>query len=222
MLDRGSNNCYNLRVKTKIFIDFDGTIFNTLAFRDKMFEVFTMAGFSEEEIKNTYAAESLDYTYSPEGQFERLKKIHEFDVSRARLRMDKHINSSPAYLFDDFVPFIKNLNREEYEVDLITLGDIDFQKAKVINSGIVSSFDNVYYCDIQKDIFLSDIVDLNEKFIIVDNRADALEKIAKKYKRSFPIFIDRVQKDLDDPALLNQVKFTGISVKSMKQAAQYL
>lgn len=209
-------------MKTKLFVDFDGTIFNTLAFRDKMFEVFTMAGFTAEEIKNSYAAESLDYKYSPYGQMERLKRIHEFDITKAKTRMDKLIKVSSKFMFDDFVEFVKRIDRENYFLNLITLGDIDFQKGKVKNSGVATLFDNMYYCEIQKSVFLTDIVDMNEKFIIIDDRADALEKIGKKFRRSFPMLIDRAQKDLDDPVLSSQKDFSGISVKNMKQAAQYL
>lgn len=209
-------------MKTKLFVDFDGTIFNTLAFRKKMFEVFTMSGFDETEIKNTYAAESLDFKYSPDGQWQRLEKIHEFDKEKAKIRMDKLIKSSSQFLFDDFAGFINKVDREKYELNLFTLGDIDFQKAKINSSKVASFFDSVYYCEIQKWDFLEGLVEINEKFIIIDDRADAMEKVGKKYKRSFPIFINRSEKDLDDTALLNQSDFSGISVKNLKQAGQYL
>lgn len=209
-------------MKTKHFIDFDGTIFSTLTFRDKMFEIFTMAGFEEEEIKNTYAAESLDYLYSANGQLERLKKIHDFDIEKARLRMNKLIKASKDFMFDDFSEFVKKVDREKYELNLITLGEVSFQKAKVEASGIVKYFDNIYYCEKQKWDYLDDLVELNEKFIIIDDRADTLEKIGKKFKRSFPILMDRQQKDLADPYLSQQEKYSGIKVKNLKQAGQYL
>lgn len=209
-------------MKTKIFVDFDGTIFNTQAFRQKMFDIFVMAGFDEDEIRNTYIAESLDFLYSAYGQMERLFKIHEFDIEKARIRLDKLIKSSFDLLFDDFEPFIKNINRENFLVNLITLGNVEFQKKRVEALGLVPLFDNIYYCDKQKWDFLNDIVDIAEKFIIIDDRADTMEKIAKKFKRSFPILINRPQKDLDDPVLLNQHDFNGIEVKSLKQVGHYL
>jgi len=222
MLSGFAGYWYNLAMKTKLFVDFDGTIFNTLALRKKMFEVFTMSGFDETEIKNTYAAESLDFKYSPEGQWQRLRKIHEFDEEKAKIRMDKLIKSSNQFLFDDFAEFVNKIDREKYELTLFTLGDINFQKDKIKNSGVVSFFDNVYYCEIQKWDFLEDIVEINEKFIIIDDRADVAERIGKKFKRSFPIFIDRSEKDLDDPALSSNSDYSGISVKNLKQAGQYL
>lgn len=209
-------------MKTKLFIDFDGTIFSTLAFRDKMFEIFTMAGFEEDEIKSTYAAESLDYLYSAEGNLERLHKIHEYDIEKARFRMDKLIKTSKDFMFSDFEEFIRSVDREKYELNLITLGDLEFQKAKVEASGIVRYFDNVYYCEKQKWDYLDELVELNEKFIIIDDRADNMEKIGKKFKRSFPILMDRQQKDLADPYLSQQEQYTGIKVKNLKQAGQYL
>lgn len=222
MLAGAANNWYDFTMKTKLFIDFDGTIFSTLAFRDKMFEIFTMAGFDEEEIKNTYAAESLDYLYSANGNLERLQKIHEYDIEKANLRMDKLIKTSKDFMFPDFDEFIQSVDREKYELDLITLGDLEFQKAKVEASGIVKYFDNVYYCEKQKWDYLDDLVELNDKFIIIDDRADTLERISKKFKRSFPILMDRQQKDLADPYLSQQKDYLGIKAKNLKQAGQYL
>ena len=222
MLAEVPYNWYDFTMKTKLFIDFDGTIFSTMAFRDKMFEICTMAGFDEEEIKNTYAAESLDYLYSANGQLERLQKIHSFDIEKAKLRMDKLIKTSKDFMFPDFEEFIHSVDREKYEIDLITLGEVEFQKAKVEASGIVKYFDNAYYCETQKWEYLDELVELNEKFIIIDDRADTLEKIGKKFKRSFPILMDRQQKDMDDPFLSQQEQYTGIKVKNLKQAGQYL
>lgn len=222
MLVRLYNCWYNLRMKTKLFIDFDGTIFNTQAFRDKMFEIFTMAGFTEDEIKNTYAAESLDFLYSADGQLTRLEKVHDYNVEKAKMRMDKLIKTSFAFLFDDFAEFIKKVDREKYLLNLITLGEVLFQTKKVEASHIVSFFDNIYYCEKQKWDYLDELVELNEKFIIIDDRADTMEKIAKKFKRSFPILMNRSQKDLDDPYLSHQPDFSGIKVKNLKQAAHYL
>jgi len=221
MLVNFSSSWYNLAMKTKIFVDFDGTIFNTQAFREKLFDIFVMAGFDEDEIRNTYVAESLDFLYSAHGQMKRLFKIHEFDMEKAKKRLDKLIKSASDLLFDDFEPFIKNIDRNRFLVNLMTLGNIEFQKKRVEALCIGHFFDNIYYCDKQKWDFLDDIVDINEKFIIIDDRADTMEKIAKKFKRSFPIFINRPQKDLDDPVLQNQHDFNGIEVKSLKQVGQY-
>ena len=222
MLAGMTNNWYDFTMKTKLFIDFDGTIFSTLAFRDKMFEIFTMAGFDEEEIKNTYVAESLDYLYSAEGQMDRLEKIHPFDMEKAKLRMNKLIKTSIDFMFPDFEEFIHSVDREKYEIDLITLGEVEFQKAKVEASGILKYFNNAHYCENQKWDYLDSLVELTEKFIIIDDRADTLEKIGKKFKRSFPILMDRQQKDLADPYLSAQEQYTGIKVKNLKQAGQYL
>ena len=43
--------------KTKIFIDFDGTIFNTELFRNRIFDVFEAAGFTDAQILREYKAE---------------------------------------------------------------------------------------------------------------------------------------------------------------------
>ena len=64
------------------------------------------------------------------------------------------------------------------------------------------------------------MVEFFEHFIIIDDRGDTMEKIAKKYKRSLPIEINR-KKDPTDPMEGNN-GFKGIVVKNLKQAEKYL
>ena len=216
------NYWYNLEMKTKLFIDFDGTLFNTEAFKEKLYAIFVMAGFEPEEIESTYKAECLDYLYSPLDQMERLLKIHEFNIEMAKVRLKKLIDTASSFLFSDDISYIKNIDHNIFELSLLTLGDIDFQKQKVQHSGIEKYFDHIYYCERQKWDFLDSLAKADEKFIIIDDRPDTLKEIGKKFKRSFPILMTRPEHDNDDPILAQHNDFSGISVKNMKQAVSYL
>jgi hypothetical protein len=209
-------------MKTKLFIDFDGTLFNTEAFKEKLFAIFLMAGFEQEEIESTYKAECLDYLYSPEGQMNRLKKIHQFNLEMARVRITKLINTASSFLFKDDITYIKNIDHNMFQLNMLTLGDIGFQKQKVKHSGIEQYFDSIDFCEIQKWDFLDTLVKKDEKFVIIDDRADTMKKIGEKFKRSFPVLMIRPQRDNNDPILARNHDFSGISVKNMKQAVQYL
>jgi len=209
-------------MKEKLFVDFNGTLFDTEAFKKEMYAIFIKAGFDIDEIKATYNAECLDYKYSPIGQMKRLEKIHTLDKEAANRRFEKLYLNCQDYLYDDSIDFLKSVDRDKYELDLFTLGDTKFQSIKVENSKIGPYFDNVIYTEIQKWEYLDNLVGQKEKFITIDDRGDALAEIQKKFNRSLVIQITRPIKDKDDPFIKQTSNFAGINVKNLKQARQYL
>lgn len=209
-------------MKIKLFIDFDGTVFNTEGFRQSMFEIFQKSGFAEDEIERTYKAECLDYKYSPFEQMDRLLKIHDYNIEMAKIRFDRLFEKTPDFIFEDVTNCLKTINRNDYEIVLFTLGDINFQKRKVESSKIGKYFDDIYYTDIQKWIALEKMVASNERFVIIDDRSDTMTEIAKKFRHSLCMQMLRASRDYDDPVLNQRNNFSGIQVRSMKQALHYL
>lgn len=207
-------------MKTKLFIDFDGTLFNTEGFRNLIFEVFTKAGFEMDEIVATYQAECLDYKYDIDGQLERLAKIKSFDIELARKRLEKVYARVPDEIFADVKKGLESIDRDRYEVNLLTLGDIAFQKKKVECSGLLKYFDAKYYCENQKWLYLDERVNESERFVVMDDRGDALEKIAKKFKKSLCLQVARGAVDILDSVAGSH--FSGIKVKTLTQALKYL
>lgn len=208
--------------REKLFIDFDGTLFDTFLFKASFFRILEKAGFSQEDIVSTYQAEGLDYKYSPKGQFERLKKVKKFNEGLALARLEDLYKKSQSFLFEDSVNFLKEIDREKNELILLTLGDIEFQRRKVSESKIEDLFDRCLYTVEQKWIFLEGVIEKDERFVIIDDRGDTLEQISKKYRRSLPIQVKRIHIDNDDPHLSGAEIYDGISVSSLKRAIQYL
>ena len=62
--------------KIKIFMDFDGTLFDTSQFRDRIFDTFLKAGYQLQDIKTARMLESMDYKYDPLRHLERLQKLN--------------------------------------------------------------------------------------------------------------------------------------------------
>ena len=207
-------------MKIKLFVDFDGTVFDTLGFKKRLFEIFTKAGFSHDEIEKTYNAECLDYKYSPLNNLKRLAKIHDFDIKKAKERLKKLYLEVPKYVFSDVHEFLSQINKKKYELNLLTLGDKEFQKEKFDHSALEKYFNNLYYTEIQKWDYFKGLVKENDRFIIIDDRGDTMEMISKKYKQSLPIEINRQEESSDDMESSNN--FDGIKVKNLKQAIKYL
>lgn len=207
-------------MKTKIFFDFDGTIFDTKKLKVDLFEVFRRAGFSDEDINNTYKAAGLDYNYSPAKQLSLLGKVRSFDETATQKRLQKLYENAPACVFTDVPRFFKNVDRKKYELILFTLGDKEFQAAKVEHSKIVPYFDSVHYTSQQKWEAIGELIKPGEKFIFVDDRGDAVFEMSKRFKGAFALEINRFATPSDPMEPLKD--FHNITIKDFDQLAQYL
>jgi hypothetical protein len=97
---------------------------------------------------------------------------------------------------------------------------LEFQKEKFKYSELSDLFENHYFTDIQKWDYLPELVEPNERFILIDDRSDTVDKIAKKYKHSLPIEIRRESKSIDP--MDSDASFFGVKVKTLTQALKYL
>lgn len=183
----------------KIFIDFDGVLFNTGQMRDELFEILKNENFSFEEINQAYVDECADGNYRPDGHLKRLAEIHSFDQKLALNKIDQLIKNCKKYLFFDTIEVLGKLSKKYDELILLTLGDSDFQMAKIEACDISKYFSQVLDTQIPKWQFLQNIVDQNEEFIVLDDRDDNLIKIQEHFPKSKVVKMVRDEK-YHDPA----------------------
>lgn len=187
-------------MKTKLFIDFDGTLFDTNMLRKEFYAILEDLGFNEADIVSAYKDECKDNFFTVERMLKRLHQIKNFDIEEIILLEKQIHDKNPTFLFDDTINFLKNIDRDKYEINLITLGDFDFQKFKVEKSEIKQYFDNIYYANAEKWEYLDCVVKRNEEFIIIDDREDTIHYIQHKYKNAKALRIVREDVDRDDPS----------------------
>lgn len=207
-------------MKIKLFIDFDGTLFDTACFKEKIFKVFLDLGFNLEEIEKSYYDECRDYLYNPKGQAKRLIKIREFDLEFATTQLHNAELYSSQCVYADSREFLEQIDREKYEVVLLTLGNIGFQKAKYDNSGLGKYFDDALFTKDQKWDFLENIITRDEKFILIDDRGDTCKAVSEKFSNAVTIEINR-GKSVQDP-MEPMDQFSGIKVKNLIESNRYL
>jgi len=212
---------YHFGMKTKLFVDFDGTMFDTTGFKEATLEVFRKAGFSKDELMTAYQAECLDYKYSITGMTERLKKVRYFNFSLTQARIEKLFRDVPRYIYDDTEQFLQSVDKSKYELILITLGETHFQHKKVENSKLEKYFDQVLYTEIQKWDYLENIVQKVERFILIDDRSDTIHQVSLKFPKALALQMNRRDEDRDDPARNGRV-YKNLSVRNFRQAASYL
>lgn len=208
-------------MKTKVFIDFDGTLFNTSDFKVAMFGIFNKVGLTDDQILPAYQAECLDYKFSIKSFTERLHKIGKFNLALTNARVEKLFQSCPSFLYPDTIEFLEGINKDLYEVNLLTLGDLEFQGEKVMHSGIVKHFDNLFFTEKQKWESLDEYVKDGERFILIDDRSDTIYRVAKRFPKCLALEIIRRSSDNDDP-MREQKDRGNIEVKNFKQAMMYL
>lgn len=208
--------------KIPLFVDFDGTLFDTAGFRERIYEAFKKSGYEEADIHSSYIAECKDYKYSPEGQFQRLLDIKHSNIKLVEARLDNLYALVPKYIYSDVDDFLREVNRSKYEVNNLTLGDLEFQMKKVNSAGLSDYFDNIYITDVQKWDYLPNIIRPRDYFVVIDDRADTLENIKSRYPKSLCIQIIRQQLDIEDAANFYKEVFSGIKIHQLSQALRYL
>ncbi|MDO8444139.1 MAG: HAD family hydrolase [bacterium] len=208
-------------MKTKMFLDFDGTLFDTNTLKKKLYNLCVGLGFSSDVITQSYRLECADGLFSPDGLVRRLAKIKKIDFQIAADGIKMLTSESAKYLFDDTIDFLTRLDRNKFEINLMTLGDLSFQRRKVENSGLSVYFDNIYYVGKNKWEIMDQYVEKDELFIFIDDREDTIYNVAQKYPSSVCLCIKRKDEDRDDP---NHRKAGGniTKIKSLSEALAYI
>ena len=205
----------------KLFIDFDGVLFNSEKFRADLMSHIEKSGFSRQEVYDTYNTECLDGNYLPADHLARLEKIRKFNVRLAEVRIESLVNNAKKYLFPDAESSLKLLSKlPDYQLEMISLGHPKFQPGKIKKTGIGKYFAKLHFTAIPKVEYFQNVVKANEKFIIVDDRGDALEEIVKKFPKAIAIEMRRA-KEIHDPAE-RPSNFRGSKITNLKQLIEIL
>jgi|GEM_PF-662604 len=185
-------------MKRKIFLDFDGTLFDTSALKKEMFALYKSVGFGAEEITKHYRLEAKDGLFSPYGLLDRLTRGDSKEKSRICKSLAALLLTSDKYVYPDTIPYLSVLDREKFEINLMTLGDIRFQSTKVEHSGMKKYFDNLYYVDKAKWEIFDQYASFDEPFMFIDDREDTVYNIEARFPKSICLCIKRTDEDKDD------------------------
>ena len=149
----------------KIYIDFDGTLFNT----DKFYQDYLV-------ILNKYNISSFEIDEMKKELFTNRKFnldiltdyiISKYNIKNLKQEVETLYNNS--YVFEDVIPFLEKY--KNYNLILLTLGDIDYQNRKIEGSKLSKYFQDIIITDVDKsqlDIDYKDnlFIDNNPKELI--------------------------------------------------------
>lgn len=124
------------------YIDFDNTLFDTNKFYNDLLNLIRKYNINENDINMYYISNHKNELFSP------IKIINEIIKNNPlkteiKKEIDYFIKDISKYLYNDTVVFLKYLNNQNYQVNLLSYGDYEYQNMKINNSLIKDYFDKI-------------------------------------------------------------------------------
>ena len=171
----------------KIYIDFDRTLFDCDRFLGDFYEIVDKYQIPKNIFKDCQI-QCKKKGFNPDLILEKVLENFNFDTNIYQ-EIDELLNNSKDYLYPDAISFLDYLKKHEYNIIILTRGNKDYQRKKIMNSNI----DNYYHklivtmkhkgelnIDYQNSIFIDDnpkeiisILNKNPKKIISIQRNDS-------------------------------------------------
>lgn len=147
----------------KIYIDFDGTLYNTTKLTKNFINIFNKYNIDEKYIKK------LMHNYK---NYDILanKIILENNIDKS-IYNDLHNLYSNDLVYQDIIPFLKKYYKK-YDLIILTLGNKDFQEKKINSSNIKKYFKEIIITNKDKSKLNIDYINS----IFIDNNPNELEK----------------------------------------------
>ena len=158
----------------KVYIDFDRTLFDCDSFLVDLYSIIQKYKIPKKIFKDSQI-QCKKIGFNP---YIILKKVEkEFSFNHEIYNdIDKLLNNTSKYLYDDSILFLKKLKKCGYKIIILTKGNLEYQKRKIINANVSN------YCD---DIIITmsykgnlDIDYMNSVFI--DDNPIEIKSILKK------------------------------------------
>lgn len=200
--------CYDWPMKTKLFIDFDDTLFDRDTFKERLVSLIKKQGFSDEEVEAGYREVYKNNGY--EGVWAHLEYLHQnvrpIDMDKAKLDINDLFSGAKELLFSDVLKFLNSLDKKKYEINLITVGGLEFQRKKVSACEIEPLFDNCYFTTEEKSEALADLVGDDESFVLLEDKDETIESVKKIFPKAMVL---KAEKDnlLKNLKLINSQKY---------------
>ena len=170
----------------KIYIDFDGTLYNTTKLNKYFINIFNKYNIDTKYITN------LMNTYK------------NYDILANKIIIDNNIDKSiyndifnlysNDLVFKDVIPFLEKYHNK-YELILLTLGNKEYQEKKIKSSNLKKYFKDIIITDKDKSKLNIDYTN----GIFIDNNPNEL----KKFYNSNAKYLIRIKRNEDKYSKLN-------------------
>ena len=183
----------------KVYVDFDRTLFDCDRFLEDFYEIITKYNIPKDLFKECQN-QSKRHGFNPYTILNDVEKKISFDKS-IYLDIDELIQHTSSYLCPDTIPFLEYLNSHNYTVIILTKGNRDYQREKIINSHI-----DKYYSKLIVTMRHKGLLFLNylQSMFIDDNPREIESLLIRKPKKI--IRIKRNMSKYSDIELKKEIK----------------
>ena len=196
----------------KIYIDFDGTLFNTDKYMSESVRIL-----SEYGIDNIMFSKVKKELFGDKNLFN-LNAIVDYFMKKYNIdielknRIDSLLNNS--YLYSEVIDCLEQLINSGYELYLLTYGDEEFQNVKIKASNIDKYFKEIIITDKNKSELNLDY----KNSIFIDNNPYVIENLYNSMAKN----IIRIKRDSDRYAKVDCNINDIIECREFNQVVQYL
>jgi FMN phosphatase YigB (HAD superfamily) len=189
----------------KIYVDFDRTLFDCDRFLGDLYALVNKYNVTKEMFKESQN-QCMKQGFNPYIILDLVKEKYSFD-EKLYHEIDNLMNKTSNYLYPDTISFLEYLKSLNYQVVILTKGNLDYQKKKILNANIDKYYDELIVTMKHKGGL---DIDYGKSIFIDDNPIEILSIIKKK-----PNKIIRIQRD---SSLYSNITIDKevISVKSLK------
>lgn len=170
----------------KIYIDFDGTLYNTTKLNKNFIHIFNKYNINTEYIKKL------------------MNNYKNYDILANKIIIDNNIDKSiyneifnlysNNLVYKDVIPFLEKYYKK-YELILLTLGNKEYQEKKINSSNLKKYFKDIIITDKDKSKLNIDYTN----GIFIDNNPNEL----KKFYNSNATYLIRIKRNEDKYSKLN-------------------
>lgn len=150
------------------YLDFDYTLFNTYEFRNGLYKILEANGLDKNYLKLTPELKiSGQKLMNIKEEFKTLSKTKNIPLDNFLVPLQELYSKSDKFVYDDTVDFLNYLKSKKHKLHVITWGDKEFQKEKLVASKLYDYFDERIYAetlkykldiDYENGIFIDDSV----------------------------------------------------------------
>lgn len=165
-------------------VDFDDTLFDTHAYKQKRLECVKECGVTEEQFWATYARARNDgtgaFTYSDQRHAEELaKEGYDYHVVFHALMRASDSEVVKNFLFPNAIKFLSYLQSTHQKRVLLSLGDAQFQKIKTEGTGVLPYFDEVFMVHDSKEHIVRNLLheDTNDVVWFINDKVQETKEL---------------------------------------------
>lgn len=210
----------------KIILDFDDVIFNTRRFNHDYRRAFFVRGIPENVFNDCYHQLSTSgrpgrKLYDPQKHFKALGCQLVIEERKLKEILNKFIKTADKYLFPDAINFLKKFKKKD--LYLVSYGKKGYQDLKISRARVKKYFKKVAILDGAKSravaqIIKSEKIGKDEQIFFLDDRADWVGDVKKRYPRVITFLVKRREGRYDD----KKNKHCDFEVKNLKEAAKII